>query len=225
MWASLKTLASLAHVCAPFVHACAWLTPHLWQAHVETYHATCTYLDHHIRQDVITHVFTQLQGLLFNTDVESGDFEGRTMDLSACFKKTGMLDKDVHAICSIIAHSPWFNTITANTNPGDATSSSPALTLTASSTGILFAAIANKHVVHTIRFPHMSLTAARLGTVAAMGGSVKILDLSRNPLTDDGIGALAKAFVPEDFDEDDYTCALSELYVRERASEASARNL
>ena len=47
----------------------------------------------------------------------------------------------------------------------------------------------------------------------AIGGSVKILDFSNNPLGDAGMTGLSSAFVPEEFDEDDYTCALEELYL------------
>lgn len=42
---------------------------------------------------------------------------------------------------------------------------------------------------------------------------MKILDFSNNPLGDAGMTGLSSAFVPEEFDEDDYTCALEELYL------------
>ena len=40
------------------------------QAHVETYHATCTYEDHPTRDAVITHIYTELQGLSYKTEEE-----------------------------------------------------------------------------------------------------------------------------------------------------------
>ena len=78
---------------------------------------------------------------------------------------------------------------------------------------VLFAAIANKQVVDKVIMRHMHLTAKKVSSIMAVGGSVKILDLSNNPLGDAGMAGLASAFVPEEFDEDDYTCALDELYL------------
>lgn len=57
------------------------------QAHVETYHATCTYEDHPVRDTVVTHIFTELQGLSWQTKEEG--FEGRCMNLTDCFKVRG----------------------------------------------------------------------------------------------------------------------------------------
>eukprot|EP00518_Triparma_eleuthera_P015945 CAMPEP_0197571044 /NCGR_PEP_ID=MMETSP1320-20131121/41752_1 /TAXON_ID=91990 /ORGANISM="Bolidomonas sp., Strain RCC2347" /LENGTH=1853 /DNA_ID=CAMNT_0043133525 /DNA_START=185 /DNA_END=5743 /DNA_ORIENTATION=- len=173
------------------------------QAHVETYHATCTYEDHPVRDEVITHIFTELQGLSYKTEEEG--FEGKTMDLTTCFKgctSPYFNNKDVNAICSVLAHSPWFKTVVAED-----------MSLTASGTMVLFAAIANKQVVDKVIMRNMHLTAKKVSSIMAVGGSVKILDLSNNPLGDAGMAGLASAFVPEEFDEDDYTCALDELYL------------
>eukprot|EP00519_Triparma_laevis_P004341 CAMPEP_0182512376 /NCGR_PEP_ID=MMETSP1321-20130603/32070_1 /TAXON_ID=91990 /ORGANISM="Bolidomonas sp., Strain RCC1657" /LENGTH=1089 /DNA_ID=CAMNT_0024719187 /DNA_START=152 /DNA_END=3417 /DNA_ORIENTATION=+ len=173
------------------------------QAHVETYTATCTYEDHPARDTVVTHLFTELQGLSWQTK-EDG-FEGRTMNLTDCFKGVSspyFNDKDVNSICSVLAHSPWYKTIIAE---GMSVSSRGAM--------VLFAAISNKQCVEKVVMRKMNLTAKKAAAIMAIGGSVKILDFSNNPLGDAGMTGLSSAFVPEEFDEDDYTCALEELYL------------
>ena len=87
------------------------------------------------------------------------------------------------------------------------------MTLSALSTRVLFAAISNHQLVEEISLRKMRITAAKMEQVAAIGGSVRVLDLSLNKLGDLGMTHLSNAFVPEEFDDDDYTCALSELYL------------
>ena len=122
------------------------------QAHVETYTATCTYEDHPARDTVVTHLFTELQGLSWQTK-EDG-FEGRTMNLTDCFKGVSspyFNDKDVNSICSVLAHSPWYKTIIAE---GMSVSSRGAM--------VLFAAISNKQCVEKVVMRKMNLTAKKV---------------------------------------------------------------
>ncbi|GMH87821.1 hypothetical protein TL16_g10972 [Triparma laevis f. inornata] len=173
------------------------------QAHVETYHATCTYEDHPVRDTVVTHIFTELQGLSWQTKEEG--FEGRCMNLTDCFKGVSspyFNDKDVNSICSVLAHSPWYKTVIAE-----------GMSVSSRGAQVLFAAISNKQCVEKVIMRNMNLTSKKAAAIMAIGGSVKILDFSNNPLGDAGMTGLSSAFVPEEFDEDDYTCALEELYL------------
>ena len=122
------------------------------QAHVETYQATVTYEEGAVRATVVSHIYSQLTGLSYRSDPDAVD--PKTIDLTECFKgvsSPSFGNKDVNAICSIIAHSPWFKTVTAE-----------GMTVSVLGTKVLFAAIANKQVIDKIIFKNMSITAAKL---------------------------------------------------------------
>ena len=147
------------------------------------------------------HLFTQLQSISWKTDPTS--IPRKAIDLHECFGKCSspsFCDKDVNAICSVIAHSPWFKVVLAHD-----------MNLSALSTKVLFASIANRQLVDKIVLTKMGINASKIGEVIAIGGNVKYLDLSQNKLGDLGIEKLARAFVPEEYDDDDYTCALTDL--------------